>query len=296
MLTGTPWLVYAFEASPLIAVHVERCAKELSAGRSTPPRVPNLPMTGSSKQAWDAGPAFNCTMMTEERFRCIEAAAAAALSALRADPRLQDPALLRGRLDAARHTCAPAYSRYTLLPAAVGDRDNGSLVLYGSRGQLLRGGLMSPSPRAQRDRTLTRYRHPSVPTVDLVGWIVRSFTRDDFVVMKLDVEGAEQLVVPALEAHPSAGALIDVVIWECHPGHVRPCHELLERLRRSGVGVIYAEPKSWPWGRALCSRPQWRHPELVAAAARGEIELPEHSDACRRRPWLQQVRASDRSS
>ena len=73
-------------------------------------------------------------------------------------------------------------------------------------------------------------------------------------------------------------------------------HELLERLRRSGVGVIYAEPKSWPWGRALCSRPQWRHPELVAAAARGEIELPEHSDACRRRPWLQQVRASDRSS
>ena len=54
-----------------------------------------------------------------------------------------------------------------------------------------------------------------VPKVDVVAWIERSFGVADFVVLKMDVEGAEAEIVPKLLA-TNATRLVDVFLWECH--------------------------------------------------------------------------------
>ena len=45
----------------------------------------------------------------------------------------------------------------------------------------------------------------------------------------VDIEGAEQKVVPAL-VRSNASQLLDVVLWECHYGGKRKCHDLLDML------------------------------------------------------------------
>lgn len=91
---------------------------------------------------------------------------------------------------------------------------------------------------------------------ELARWLTTSFTRSDFVVLKMDVEGAEASIIPAL-VDANATRLIDVFLWECHtsklprkplykrwPQHSKrtPC-ALLERvLTEHGVSIVYLEP------------------------------------------------------
>lgn len=57
----------------------------------------------------------------------------------------------------------------------------------------------------------------------------------------VDIEGAEQKVVPAL-VRSNASRLLDVVLWECHYGGKRKCHDLLDMLKVGGVRRVYNEP------------------------------------------------------
>ena len=63
--------------------------------------------------------------------------------------------------------------------------------------------------------------------------------------LKLDVEGAEIELVPALVSS-NASALVDVLLWECHYVAVsavrQKCYVLKSRLLAGGVGRIYDEP------------------------------------------------------
>ena len=96
----------------------------------------------------------------------------------------------------------------------------------------------------------------TVPVVDVARWLRASFTAADLVVLKMDVEGAEAQIIPAL-VDANATALIDVFLWECHtsklprkplyrrwPHHSRltPCALLSKVLKENGVGVVYLEP------------------------------------------------------
>ena len=49
----------------------------------------------------------------------------------------------------------------------------------------------------------------------MVGWLQQSFSEGDFVVLKMDIEGAERQIVPKLLA-TNASRLVDVMLWECH--------------------------------------------------------------------------------
>lgn len=46
-------------------------------------------------------------------------------------------------------------------------------------------------------------------------WIFDNLKEDDFVVMKMDIEGAEFVVIPSL-IESGAACLIDEVFLECH--------------------------------------------------------------------------------
>ena len=136
---------------------------------------------------------------------------------------------------------------------------------------------LSPTPRAWQSRKWENTGPDSVqevPVVDLARWVQETFRADDFVVLKrasprssnarlshtaeyklppvslmsappsartVDIEGAEQSVVPAL-VRSNASQLLDVVLWECHYGGKRKCHVLLSMLKAGGVRRVYQEP------------------------------------------------------
>ena len=95
------------------------------------------------------------------------------------------------------------------------------------------------------DKTrVTRYK---VAQVDLSAWLRVSFTKSDFVVLKMDVEGGEHTIVPKMVADGTL-ELVDVWLWECHhmPRSWRsPCHKLLRLLKDNGVRTVYEDPYPW---------------------------------------------------
>lgn len=54
------------------------------------------------------------------------------------------------------------------------------------------------------------------PSVDVAAYIMSNFTKDDFVVIKLDIEGGEWTLIPHL-VRTGAIEYIDEVFFECHP-------------------------------------------------------------------------------
>ena len=275
---ATPWLVFGFEPSAFMTAHAQLCADALNAKRSMPMPPITLASSSSAELYELASRASNCTMQGDRRLECAFAHAAGQLASLTKEAELSEEALRR-RLATAR-SCATVRDMFTIIPAAVGAR-NGVITLLSSRNALLKGGLMLPSAStASRTDEMKFGQKETARVVDLVGWMRRSFDPTDFVLLKLDVEGSEQHVVPALARQPDVAALVDVIVWECHVGGKRPCHELLDMLKASGVGAIYAEPKSWSWRRALCTAPLWRQ-----ASLRRQSDSPERSHVCRSRSW-----------
>lgn len=259
---GRSWDVYGFEASPLIQAHAEECTLALNAGLPLP--VPPVPPTGSSAALSRYISRYNCRNASSlERsrdkvhlawLRCVYHALQPELARLHENPRL-DGTLLADRLRGAAscpstpitsRTAMAEHDRYRLMPAAVGAA-NGTVELYGGREQLLRGGLLGhPNLAAQSWERVGREAKQRVPVVDVAAWMGSSFSRADFVVVKMDVEGAEHEIVPRLIALQAA-ALIDVFLWECHPrGGRTKCHVHESALRAAGVGAIFREPLAGP--------------------------------------------------
>jgi len=241
----------------------------LTAGRALPEPPLALPPSGSGKDLVRlAGSATNCSSlkdlglnetlhgglrtkwlrrtMFEARKHCIVGALDGSLRALQPNRTLSSNApLLASRLATARECWAPSRHRqhFTLLPAAVGAA-TGTMRMYGVREDLLMGGLRSHGsvPGFVPRRPGTRGVTTVVPTVDLVGWLKESFRAEDFVVLKLDIEGAEHEVIPRL-LQTNASRLVDVLLWECHPLPNMPlCSSLRALLRRSGLTDIHNEP------------------------------------------------------
>ena len=103
----------------------------------------------------------------------------------------------------------------------------------------------------------------------MVSWLLRSFSVSDFVVLKMDVEGAEAEIVPRL-LESNASRLVDVFLWECHlkwrgPKGKCQCAQWEEALRRGGVRTVYRE--KYPFATAEKARAAvWRGFNATAAA------------------------------
>ena len=245
-----PWLVFGFEASPRIAPFADRCAQTLSAGLPLPP--PPIPPAGSSRELAKYAPLHNCSMeqlglrprsehdrkvyRRQKLVPCMLKALEKPLASLTPDPQLTgNQTLLQQRL-APGGACATK-THYALLSAAVGRRD-GFLSMNDGPEMMITGGATHQATFKSR---IEKYR---VPQVDLSSWLRKSFSRDDFVVLKLDVEGVEHRIVPKM-VEDGTLELVDVLLWECH--HMprswhSPCHKLLKSVRDHGVKVVYEDP------------------------------------------------------
>ena len=134
-----------------------------------------------------------------------------------------------------------------LVPAAAGARA-GTMDVYGTRDELLYGGVKSKPASERAGRDARRKKKTSVPVVDVAQWLLDSFRPDDLVVVKMDIEGAEHELIPRLIAL-NATRVIDVFLWECHPAQRRTSCKVHGRtLQEAGVRLIMQEPFDFsPW-------------------------------------------------
>ncbi|KAJ3082559.1 hypothetical protein HK102_001603, partial [Quaeritorhiza haematococci] len=58
----------------------------------------------------------------------------------------------------------------------------------------------------------------TLPSVDIASWLLRNFAREDFVIVKMDLEGAEFEVLPHI-FRSKAFRVVDVLLVEWHPQH-----------------------------------------------------------------------------
>ena len=296
-VVGSPWHVFAIEAAPLISPYVEKCVTALAAGKPLP--EPPVPPAGSSMQLLNYAPDLGCGRNTgkgrRERMNCVAKSLEQPLAALARtlDPSLtSNPALLHARLDGARTrggcgrgggsvggsvgrtertngVATVGGGSFEMIPAAAGG-STGTLRMAGSPLQMLRGGSTVAGGNHQPQF--------NVPKVDVVQWLLSSFGVDDYVVLKMDVEGAEMEIVPRL-LESNATALIDVFLWECHakwrgPAGKCQCAAWEEALRRSGVSSVYREP--YRFAAAEKHRAAAWRPNATAARSRALIRGSDH--------------------
>ena len=96
-----------------------------------------------------------------------------------------NPQLLHERAASAARCATGHADEYTMIPAAVSTTD-GTMDIFGSLEDLITGGVKSVKmPGYHRGKV----ERSVVPTVNVVRWLVESFRPDDFVVVKMDVEG-----------------------------------------------------------------------------------------------------------
>lgn len=252
-----PWIVVGWEAAPLIAPFAERCTRSLNAGRPLP--EPPLPPTGSSAEFFDyvrlkpslRGCFLNHSKGGEELKSCVFAnpKIRSQLDAIQVDPALtQNEALLQRRLASLRRCPPPSsiagHAHYTLVPAAAGVVD-GNVTLFGGIEQMLLGGARPANTPIYVDRHHHKDRPiaSTVRTVDVVRWLMDSVREQDLLILKLDIEGEEHALLPAL-LKAGAARLIDLLLFECHHGHSGgSCWRLREQLLVAGLR-FYVEPKA----------------------------------------------------
>ena len=230
-----PWLVYAFEAAPLIAPYVESCAAELTAGRLIP--AAPVPPTGSSTEFVKYVKAHDklkiCYEVDERKVKkCVFSLPEMVrnMSQLSAHPWLGSRETVSARLAAARHACPKRASTFTAIHAAASDGKK-MVRMSGGIEQLMVGGSkpFGMNGLYAHNQSIGGKAHETVWDVlafDTARWIQQSVRPEDFFVLKMDIEGFEHKVIPAMLKANLTG-LIDVFAWECHygiPGST--CHSL----------------------------------------------------------------------
>mmetsp|Transcript_8252 Transcript_8252/g.19408 ORF Transcript_8252/g.19408 Transcript_8252/m.19408 type:complete len:379 (+) Transcript_8252:37-1173(+) len=246
-LRDRAWEIYAFEASPIIQPYVDKFVHYLN-GKGNKPEL-TVPPSGSTRHLNAYAPYFGCPASLTDGFvqgqmrQCMYDTFEPALSALHAEPYLNSKDLIEARLAEASTPLAEnaTQSRFTFVPAAVGGV-NGWLCLHGvDRHQAIRGGAAESTKLALDPNDL---RGVKVSVTDVVSWIMRNFSPHDYVILKMDAEGAE---FPILEGLYRAGqlGLVDLLAYECHEWiknpasyRMRTCEDMAKVLKEEQVPTM----------------------------------------------------------
>ncbi|CAE7323764.1 unnamed protein product [Symbiodinium sp. CCMP2456] len=224
------WEVYAFEANPLIQPYVNKFVSFLNGKGPKPPVL--IPPAGSNGHLNDLAKRFHCRKKTTDSTReCMVKLFEPQIHALKVEPELSSLQLIHSRMrEAAAPPPTAEESRYTFIPTAVGSED-GELKMTDNtaRTVLIRGGFGAGN--AKKDTS----REYHIPMVNVVRWMIDSFRESDYIVVKMDVEGAEHGILSGLLDHGKLG-LIDILAFECHAAKTSPaCKKLNRRLDKAAA-------------------------------------------------------------
>ena len=224
--------VYGFEASPLLWPFAEEYFRFLNGQRPEPelclPKTAGLGLltgiSGGGLAAW-TGP-FGCGHLRHNarlpydspRMRCLYGKIEPFIAAsLQPEPTLNSTAVVKERLTHAKCTARQSSERkgarlprFTFIPAAAGGNSSGGkwLDFYQGRINLLTGGGMFKEWASSPEKFRVRM-------VNVADWIASSFSEQDHIVLKVDIEGAEHHVLPEMITR-GLMPMINVLSYECH--------------------------------------------------------------------------------
>jgi len=201
-----PWLTVAFEASPLIQPYLDKYVSYLN-GNGTMPSM-CLPRSGSSSHLQLYAKGVGCPITPLDVMRnCMWQRLDVHLDKLVSDRKLNSTALIDTRLNAATSLASTAFTMdtYFAIPASVSTR-TGWTAIRGARRDLIRGGAKQTTVK-----TLTHL----VRSIDFVEWLKHTAHEDDFVFVKIDIEGAEHSVIQKLH-DTGTYKLVDALAIEYH--------------------------------------------------------------------------------
>lgn len=214
--------VYAFEANPIIQTYVDKFVYYLN-GKGPKPLL-LIPPAGSNSHLRMYSKRYRCNLADKTAMvKCMQSKFEKQLSRLPLNESLNDRGLVASRMaDASRALAGVRKTRFTLIPAAVGTKQ-GILEMsrHGALYGIMRGGAIQNSELLEA--------RIKVPIVDVVSWMLKYFSETDYIVMKMDAEGAEHDIFDALLASGKL-AILDVLAYECHPPSSDKCKVLNRRV------------------------------------------------------------------
>ena len=124
---------------------------------------------------------------------------------------LMGRSVVESRMSKAKVCNKEKQARYNLIPAGAGAKWGELLIRPLSPQVMMRG--LSPFSKNRGDGKESK----PIASIkaDFPTWLKQSFTVNDYVVMKIDIEGGEFEIIPAL-IEQNVLPLIDVLAWECH--------------------------------------------------------------------------------
>eukprot|EP00929_Paragymnodinium_shiwhaense_P067954 TRINITY_DN34156_c0_g2_i1.p1 TRINITY_DN34156_c0_g2~~TRINITY_DN34156_c0_g2_i1.p1 ORF type:complete len:433 (+),score=67.34 TRINITY_DN34156_c0_g2_i1:60-1358(+) len=238
-----PWEVYSFEANPYIQPYVDKYANWLN-GRGRKPDI-LVPPAGSSGHLGLFAPKFGCSYERDRMMACMDKVFSRRIKALQVNEQLMSKSVIDERLAEARTPAvARGKTRYTFVPAAVGGKGGHfPLSEASAKGVIIRGAR--PGDAAGR-----KFK---IPIVNVVNWLMENFQESDYILAKMDVEGAEHDIVRRLIREGKFG-LIDVLMMECHGKKI--CPGLLQKMDEQRDKPLFLQE-----GRGYRSLDSWNKPE-----------------------------------
>mmetsp|Transcript_60983 Transcript_60983/g.122240 ORF Transcript_60983/g.122240 Transcript_60983/m.122240 type:complete len:334 (+) Transcript_60983:2-1003(+) len=210
------WEVYAFEASPLIVPYIDKFVVWLNGDGPKPELL--WPPAGSTTHLQQYAKRYGCPVTPIGAMRrCMWKVFKKPLKLMVPDDSLMSADVVKSRVAQASSPPINGSNRFVLIPAAAGASEN-SMHLGGvAPKHMIRGGAIDNDHHGKQF---------DVPVADFVSMLTSNFQEEDYVVVKMDIEGGEFEILDRLikEQH---GHLIDVLALECHD-HAGDCKGLLQ--------------------------------------------------------------------
>lgn len=215
------WNVVAFEASPLIQPFLRDYCAFLNGERLDEPEN-CIPRSGSTQHLLKYASRYGCPTSPDLGRQCMWKCLTPHLQALVADPMLNSSDYIKRAL---REALLPPLSqdRFTIVPAAVSDTNEWATI-YEHPNQLVRGGALSRNKAGMQPKR--------VHAIDVAQWLLQ-LPADAYVLLKMDIEGAEHKLVRRMELLGSHRRISRVSI-ECHGN----CGKTMQRILSWNVTVV----------------------------------------------------------
>jgi len=224
-----PWEVYAFEASPLVVPYVDEFVTFLNGKGSKPELL--WPPAGSTAHLQKYAAKYGCPNEGKKEMRdCMWQVFQKPLQRMVPNATLMPTDVVRSRVAQASSPPADGLDRFVLVPAAAGASEKKLHLGRVDPQQMIRGGVID------NDHTGKQF---DVPVADFVSMLVDNFKEDDYVVVKMDIEGGEFEILNRL-IKERKGDIIDVLAFECHPWG-GDCRDLPKRFSEVFTGDMKQE-------------------------------------------------------
>ncbi|KAL3930181.1 MAG: hypothetical protein SGPRY_001649 [Prymnesium sp.] len=223
------WEIYGFEASPLLQPYADQYVSWLAGKRKEEPSL-RVPPAASIAALRRYATFFGCE---EKKFLpCLLDLFRSEWNAMALDPVLNSSSLVDARLKHAQKPNDSPLPRFIFVPAAAGASDEWINLQTDFAGAF--SNSVSKEKATPHGAGVMRARSVNFP-----AWLSRHFTKEDNVILKMAIEGAEHQVLAAL-INTGSIRMVDLLAWDCHAPFKgsTACDQLRKSIAESDVEMV----------------------------------------------------------